>query len=374
MPMIILDLFLDNIFAFKDFHINFTYPKKIVRSTINAEHLKDRPNFRYKKVNIIMGANASGKTTLGKAMTAIFNFLLRDDTVGMIETIGNPARKASFSIDFILSDDTLYRVSYAMDTIMNDGVITGCEFIPSIMKAAIRKNDSYETACERLEEIDASDFSSITDKGFGWAFSYPHKRKILPFERISDDELVFDVLNAVLKTLDPSIVKVEKSAEIKNAFIVRKRNKDIIIQDGEIAMESALSSGTAEGIDVAMTLIRIIKGINHFYYCDEKFAYINSDIEQRIFGIMLSHLKENDQLFFTTHNTDMLDLNLPQHSYTFLKKEIYDGDNRITAVSASEYLKKYSDSVRRAVENDVFSSLPDETYLDEFERKYPEEK
>ena len=52
--MIIMNLELDNIYGFKDFKMNFAYPKRIVGSTIENEHLPLRPNFRYKKVNIIM--------------------------------------------------------------------------------------------------------------------------------------------------------------------------------------------------------------------------------------------------------------------------------------------------------------------------------
>ena len=65
--MIIMDLKANNLLAFKDFEVYFSYPKKIVDSYIENEHLKDHPNFRYKKVNIIMGANASGKTSINTA-------------------------------------------------------------------------------------------------------------------------------------------------------------------------------------------------------------------------------------------------------------------------------------------------------------------
>ena len=57
--MIIMDLKIDNFLAFKNFHMNMAYPKKIVNSYIPNEHLKDRSNFRYKKVNILMGSNAT---------------------------------------------------------------------------------------------------------------------------------------------------------------------------------------------------------------------------------------------------------------------------------------------------------------------------
>ena len=56
--MVIMDIKVDNLYAFKNFHINMSYPKKIVDSTIEMEYLESRPNFRYKKVNIIMGGNA----------------------------------------------------------------------------------------------------------------------------------------------------------------------------------------------------------------------------------------------------------------------------------------------------------------------------
>lgn len=66
--MIIMDIKADNLYALKKFHMNMSYPKKIVDSTIPGEYLAEKPNFRYKKVNIIMGGNATGKTSLGKLL------------------------------------------------------------------------------------------------------------------------------------------------------------------------------------------------------------------------------------------------------------------------------------------------------------------
>ena len=40
---------------------------------------------------------------------------------------------------------------------------------------------------------------------------------------------------------------------------------------------------------------------------------------------------------------------------------------RVSVIFASELLKRNTDSVRCAMENDVFNSLPDETLLDELE-------
>ena len=82
---------------------------------------------------------------------------------------------------------------------------------------------------------------------------------------------------------------------------------------------------------------------------------------------MLDHLPANSQLIFTTHNTDMLDLNLPKHTYVFLRKRFEEGRYRITSISASDILKRNTDSVRNAVENDVFTTLPDDALLDQLE-------
>ena len=70
--MIILNLMLNGIYGFDDFTINFSYPKKIVHSIIENESLPGRERFRYKKVVVLMGANATGKTSLGKALLHIY--------------------------------------------------------------------------------------------------------------------------------------------------------------------------------------------------------------------------------------------------------------------------------------------------------------
>lgn len=73
--MIVLNLELDGIYGFDDFKINFTYPKKVVNSIIDDEYLDGRERFRYKKAVILMGANATGKTSIGKALLKIITYI-----------------------------------------------------------------------------------------------------------------------------------------------------------------------------------------------------------------------------------------------------------------------------------------------------------
>ena len=82
---------------------------------------------------------------------------------------------------------------------------------------------------------------------------------------------------------------------------------------------------------------------------------------------MIERLGKNEQLIFTTHNTDMLNLNLPKHTFAFLRKQVENGEYKVSVVFASDILKRNTDSVKCAMENDVFGSLPDESPLDELE-------
>ena len=62
-----------------------------------------------------------------------------------------------------------------------------------------------------------------------------------------------------------------------------------------------------------------------------------------------------------------LNLNLPKHAFAFLRREIEDGECTVSVVYASDILKRYTDSVKCAMENDVFGSLPDDSLLDDLE-------
>lgn len=366
--MIILDVKLDGIYGFDEFEINFSYPKKVVNSIIEDEHLAGRPRFRYKKAIVLMGTNASGKTTLGKALHHIFSWLqsgFRTDICSIATK-----ERASFSVDFVNRDYVLHRFL---------GTITKSNEVISVneYKAIIEKNDSYEKCVRKLQQADISESYMHTPysdlKGqFDYLFSYPGNDELLKTNDISMKKLL-KTMKAVIGTLDPTLTDVVISSELKNAFIIKRDSQEIIIQEGKLLNRDLLSSGTMEGIDVAVFLAAMMSNQSSFYYCDEHFSYIQSDIEKRIFGIMLDHLPENSQLVFTTHNTDMLDLNLPKHTYVFLRKRYEEGKYRITSISASDILKRNTDSVRNAVENDVFTTIPDDTLLDKLELGWSDE-
>lgn len=361
--MIILSLKLNHIYGFNDFSIDFTYPKKIVNSIIEDEYLTGHPRFRYKKAVVLMGANATGKTSLGRAILNIFSYIESgndDDLLAMAQKDG----VAEITMDFVNQTDELQRIDFMIDS-SRDKV----RF--QYQAAKIAAADSYEACCKKLKdqtEAVQRSTKTLADRTgpLSYRFAYPEIARTLRAEHIDQQELL-KTLRAVIGTLDPTLKDISIAKDLKNSFIIRRRGEEIIIQDGKLLNREALSSGTIEGIDVALFLASMVHHPDTFYYCDEHFSYIQSDIEKRIFGIMLERLSGNSQLIFTTHNTDMLDLNLPKHTYTFLRKQKTEAGYQVSAVSASDILKRNTDSVRNAVENDVFMTLPDDTLLDTLE-------
>lgn len=359
--MVILDIQLDNFYAFQNFHMNLTYPKKIVDSCIEKEHLEERPNFRYKKVNIIMGGNASGKTTLGRVIMKIFNFIDKKNYEFITDIIRDQSKDASFTIDMASKQNILYRVVCNISPSV-DGKYSPENIKLNIYHENIRLHDSYESCVKRIESVSSDIKKNYLDElekiaELDWFFEYPRDTgRIIQLPK--EDKKFQFVLEYILKALDPSIKAVKRSKDVSNAYVIHLQSKSIILQDGEQFTTNFLSSGTKEGVEVAKVISALIQGHYTFYYCDEKFPYIHSDIEKAILSLMINSIRPDSQLFFTSHNTDILDMNLPKHAFTFLRKDVNDTICPIKCINASSLLKRNTDSLKSAVENDLFCTAP----------------
>lgn len=359
--MIILNIKLNHVYGFDDFQMNFTYPRKLSVSLIGEEALAGRERFRYKKAIILMGTNATGKTSLGRALLKIFSSV-KEANEAFLRDLYSGDQPAEFLVDFVNEGHTLHRLK---------GSVKGEDVNLHYYSAEIGEKDSYEMAVEKLTDRTADLNGNIKElkKQVGvleYRFAYPEIETSLRVSDVKKDALL-KTLRAVIGTLDPTLTDISIAKDLKDSFIIRRRSKEIIIQEGKLLNRELMSSGTAEGIDIAVFLASMLSNRNCFYYCDEHFSYIQSDIEKRIFGLMVERLGANEQLIFTTHNTDMLNLNLPKHTFAFMRKEIDDTDYKVTVSFASDYLKRHTDSVKCAMENDVFGSLPDDSLLDDLE-------
>ena len=362
--MVLMNLKLDNYMAFNDFEINMSYPKKIVGNQL-VENLVNHPNFRFRKLNILMGSNASGKTSIGRMLMNIFNFIDRKEFVNVISCINDVKRDANFEIQFVVNDN-FYRISSVIKGKENpEENYTSEDFLTKVEKIEINKTDTYEKCLERLDKNSKAEFSNNFIKELekveklSWAFEFPGDSRRITSRYIPENEERFlQILKNTLQALDPLITNVEKVKEVKDAYIIRLGNEPVMIKNGVIVGEDKLSSGTKEGISLANMYSALACGGYSFFYCDEKFSYIHSDIEKAFLSLMVQKLEGDCQLFFTTHNTDILDMDFPKHSFNFLRKEIYGDECFISAENAGDYVKKNRDSVKNAVRNDLFSSAP----------------
>ena len=159
--MVLLDVKLDNFLLFNDFSMQLSYPKKPVGSAIADEHLKDRPNFRYKKLIVLMGANATGKTALGKVLMGAFNFIAKREYALIAELIEDPQKDARFSMDMAFDDNYLYRVKATFKGRKKSySDIRSEDISVEVRREKILKNDSYERCVKRLIERDPEQYDN----------------------------------------------------------------------------------------------------------------------------------------------------------------------------------------------------------------------
>ena len=119
--MIIIGLKINNFYSFKDFKINFSYPRKIKNSLIEHEFIEEIPNFRFKKLNIIMGSNSAGKTTFGKMLRNVFNFIAKQRVDLLLEAVNKEDKEAMFELDIVLKEEdryNLYRLKVVVEKII----------------------------------------------------------------------------------------------------------------------------------------------------------------------------------------------------------------------------------------------------------------
>lgn len=317
-----------------------------------------------------MGANASGKTTFGKAIIAIFNFINRGNPSLLKEAAVLKDGDAQADIDFVVVDHQkvtwMYRVCTRITAVRDQEP----EIKSTVRCVRIEEKDRYETCAERLNHLQLNDDYTIDTPSvfgkipkIGWYFSDVETKALISSKRKEDSSFI-DVLNYVLKSFDTFIADVKQIDEDNLSYILIKfgSGESVIYHDSEpVSSKNMLSKGTGSAFNIAGIIYRVMNRVNGFYYCDEKFCFVQSELEKAVLSILIELLGDDQQLFFTTHNTDILDLDLPKHSYSFFRKNGFNDQMPIELVCASDYMKKQNSSLRNAVENDLFSAAPDDS-------------
>jgi hypothetical protein len=362
--MAVLNIELDNILAFKNFKASFVYPKKLVNTSLEGEFFDDYPNLRYRKVNVLIGANATAKTSFGKAIWKIFMFLNKKESNDLLDLLANKDKEATILLDYAYPSGDFFRFEVR---------INGKDITARLQKLQMQKLDTYETLLSRLDNSLPFEHYLKALDGFefgGWNFAFPaieEDSNYIECDVPNEDQKEYaDLLYKVLSTFDPSILKVEVSNDFDNTYKVLLENNEVeqITHGHKLSDLKRFSSGTKYAVNIANVIYCIKTHKNGFYYIDEQFSYVNSDLEIACLSVMISLLSDGEQLFFTTHNPELLALNLPNHSFNFMKKEtLEDGTKYISMINAAELEKRNNVNIKNLYDNDYFNVAPDTSKL-----------
>ena len=357
--MAVLKIRLDNILCFNGFEANFSYPKKLVDSPLDYEYLENYPKMRYKKVNIIIGSNASGKTSLGKAIWTSFRFLCNKEGDRLKEIVSDKTKEASIMLDCVFSNGLFFRLEVK---------IQGGDILARYTPIRIRKDDTYESVAKRIDSTRPFNNYVIELQqavSGGWNFLFPtiETGNDVVFCRYDNDktEEFTKIYEDILKTFDPSIKNVIKSKEQKDSYLINFYDgRQTRVTHGEsLTNLKELSSGTKYAINIAGLLFSIKNHENGFYYVDEQFSFVNSEIEVACLSMMIELLGDGEQLFLTTHNKSLLSMPLPIHAFNFLKKEVNaKGKTSIKLINVSSFEKRNNVNPLNLYENDYFDLFP----------------
>ena len=399
--MLLLKLECSNFFLFKDLSLDFTYPRKLNSEIAENDEIFPGSKIKVRKHIVIMGANASGKTTLGYLLCLIYNYLVaRTDGPAddLRRSINHADLPASFTVEFSIQK-TSYRLSATFDkdglikeTLTQVPILTTHNITELRHSLDIAAPDEY-IRDEGKNEI-APGFSSYLlrlkrnkdilrrfrqDIEFWFALSafdddpigqsgLPHIdisliSKLLPLL----DNSVEDVVSLIPQR--PPIIPAEKNAVGENPgtsygnadktyAIYFKNGQSAIVPKGDISKinRERLSQGTVEAISFSSVLSFLRKSDHATVFVDECLSHMHSELEKYIIWLSFLMKKPDSQLFFTTHNTEVCDLRLPTNSFLFLRRE-KDGTN--TALWANSRLIKNDRNFRSYYENDYFDVLPD---------------
>lgn len=362
--MIFAQIIIKNLYSFDDFTLNFTYDRKIKYNTVGEEHLKDFSEFKYRKVNILMGSNSSGKTSVGKVMMSIQNLLSQKTFSYLpIEKINKKNENASINVDFV-ENGNLYNYVVEFN-------LTG--YIKEELRSyKLKKKDSYKVAKIGVskQEVKAMEYDRknkneiseilIDEKlSFGWLYSFA-----LISEKDNNHVAEYDlkIMEKILKGFDCTIDKIEKITGKKSFNIIFKNGDNLAVQDNKAVNDERISSGTLESIRIASILSQM-KENERNYFIDENIVHSHTEMEKGILNAMINLLYSDSQLFFTTHNMDILEMNLPIHAYQILGNKFA----KSYVVDVKNKYKKNDRNLRNYIENDEFKTLPDGDFLLEIE-------
>ena len=390
--MIFLSVYFDNVYMFRDFYLDFTMARKSSHFLANHDALFDGSKIYVRKKLLILGTNASGKTTFGRILCAIQNYLVGREMgtqINPLEKRYDPTRPGMFQVDFAIGEYA-YRMRCVYD---EQGVKTESlkevKIFPSYTNKILRErleSANFVTEYERPTNAPVSTIlgkigmvsslllkqeneTYLTKFREGIQFSYVFSDFASTQSSLHLQESV-ERLNHILPKIDNSVgrivaLKSDDSKLISHSYvIVFKNGQQMTIPDGDLnrADRTRLSHGTYEALQFLDFLTNVKNNPEMMAFIDEQLAHLHTELEAYL--IMKALLvQRNGQIFCTTHNPELLDLNIsPQMVLLFRRTE--EGFNE--ALYVSDRIKKNDRGFKGYYDNDFFGVLPDYSVLDKY--------
>ncbi len=389
--MIFLSLWLDNIYMFRDFRLDFTLERKSSHFLAGHDALFDGARIYVRKKLLILGANASGKTTFGRVLCIIQNYLIGRDPgsrINLLEKRYDLSRPGMFEVDFALGENA-YRVRCVFDEqgVKSEGLkcvkifpsytnkilrerLDKADFIrtyerPAALKTTLLGKNSMVSVLLLQPDNEAYLKRFREEIHFSYVFS-----DFASIEaRLSLQETV-KRLNHILPKIDNSVerivgLKSDDASVVSHSYvIIFKNGEQMTVPDGDLnrADRMRLSHGTYEALQFLNFLTNVKNNPNMMAFIDEQLAHLHSELEAYL--LMKALLVPRDgQLICTTHNSDLLDLNIgPQMVLLFRRTE--EGFNE--ALYISDRIKKNDRGFKGYYDNDFFGVMPDYSVLNQY--------
>lgn len=381
---------IDNFFRFKNFEIDFTHPRK-VKNLYRDFEKEEISNINVNDINILIGANATGKTALGKCLWFIElligsrniyegirkhnNNTIQKIAIEYIKTIKKDKKDYIFryEVEFYNSKIKFEKLSYFTLT-------KGKNYKKELFKPIVEFNNQVENENKIVQsEIFTTYLKEMQKEGYeeekrilsiaskqGFLYTHSGEKDITEnFEKFdTNKETMIENIETFIKQIDSRIEKLEKVENNVNEieFFMKfkeEENKTYVNIEKHHPeykdLRGELSSGTIEALIMFIRYYQIKKQFYNVIFLDEQLTYIHFELEKEILALIMATFPKDSQLFYTSHNPEIMKMNLPLTFYHIMYK---DDCGYIRALKPSKYLSNKNDrnELYEKVINDYFNT------------------
>lgn len=284
-------------------------------------NLSTTPSVYLNAANAFIGINASGKTSVLKAIQLALS-IVKNEPINHIDarTILGGTGKAVFRIYFC---DIKQNVCCLETAITSKKLKTG-DFIYSIVDEKLwEKPLTAVTAKKYLTDFSGLEPVAVRNEDEAFlsedvSFIIAHNKKtkdtldicsLLSFTNVNVLPFSEDIPLDVIAFLDPTIEKLcVEQMENKTFIHLKFKGEDEIILNNAMDLEQYLSSGTIKGI-ITFSMVKEVLQTGGYLLVDEIENHFNKEIVMTLMRFFMdSKLNKNGGiLIFTTHYPELLD-------------------------------------------------------------------